>query len=149
MFKILKLKGANIRLIYLIAFLIILWATFMPAFTTQDPSRSDFSADIYTGYYFTHVTLIFYLIGVILIFFRRPTASFVLTVIGNAILSMVIIYFLAFTVGTIEKGEIWHFYYGFYIILFIWIVLIILNILIYKFKSELSVKPSPDQPVNN
>ena len=117
-------------------------------FTTQDPRRSDFSGEIYCGYYFNHVTLIFYLIGVILIFFRRPTASIVLTIIGNAILSMVIIYFLV-DVATIEKGEIWHFYYGFYILIFIWIVLIIINILMFKFKSELSGKRQPDQPVNN
>ena len=92
--------------------------------------------------------MIFYLIVVILIFFRRPTASIVLTIIGNAILSMVIIYFLV-GVATIEKGEIRHFYYGFYILIFLWIVLIIINILMFKFKSELSSRHPPDQPANN
>ena len=144
MSKISKLKGAHIKLMYLIAFLLLLWATFMPAFTTQDPRQSDFSTEsISYGYHFTQVTLIFYLIGVILIFFRSPTASIVLTAIGNAILSIFIIYFL-YEVATIEKGEIWYFYYGFYIIVFLWIVLIIINISMFKFKSELSTKHQPD-----
>ena len=145
-FKILKSKRRDIPLIYLIAFLILLVATFLPAFRTGIPRLT--VVTYYSGYYFTHVTLIFYLIGVILIFFRRPTASIVLTAIGNAILSITIIYFL-YEVATMEKGEAYKFFYGFYIIVFLWIVLILINIYMFKFKSELSVRHPPDQPVNN
>ena len=149
MFKILKSKRRNIPLIYLIVFLLLLYATFLPIYRTGDPRRTGYieSQHITIGYHFTHVALIFYLIGVILLFLRRPIASFVLTAIGNFWLSGSIIYFL-YEVATIEKGEAYAILYGFYILVSLWIFLIILNILMIKFKSELSVRPRKDQPVN-
>ena len=146
MFKIPKLKSENIPLIYFIAFLILVVATFLPAVRLGDPRIHTVS--YYIGYHFTHVTLIFYLIGVILIFFRRPIASFVLTAIGNFILSGTIIYLL-YEVGTRTKGQAYTFLYGFYIIAFLWIVLISINILMFKYKADLGAKPPPVQPVNN
>ncbi len=83
-----------------------------------------------------------------MIYCRRSTASIVLTAIGNAILSLTLINFFV-DVATITKGEAYAILYGFYIILFLWIVLIIINIFMFKFKSELSVRHPPDQPVNN
>jgi hypothetical protein len=68
--------------------------------------------------------------------------------IGNTILSMTLIYFFI-DLATIKKGEAYAILYGFYIIVFLWIVLIIINIFMFKFKSELSVRHPPDQPVNN
>ena len=115
----------------------LLVASFTSAVRTGDPRFGN--VGYLYGYHFTQVTIIFYLIGVILIFFRKVIVSFVFTVIGNVILSGTILYFL-YEVATMPKGAAYLLLYGFYIIVFLWIVLIIINILMIKYKEDLSVK---------
>ncbi len=150
MFKIPKLKRAYIPLIYLIVFIILVVVSFLPAYEIHYPSPySSFGRVLYYyGWQFTFFPLIFYLIGVILIYYRKTIASIIVSAIGNAILILTIVIFLV-EVANIRKGTGYAIKSGFFIIVSLLIVLIIINILMFVYKADLSTKPLPVQPVNN
>ena len=149
MFKILKSKRRDIPLIYLIVLLLFFVACFLPIYSYYRESDLFHDGwDTYYGFSFTSFPLFFYLAGVILLYIRRVNTSTAVTAMGNAILGLNFFLFFLYDLYFISKGERYRIEYGFYILIFLWIVLITLNILMSVYKADLGVKKPPVQPVN-
>jgi len=148
-FKILKSKRRDIPLIYLIVLLLFFVACFLPIYSYYNESDIYPEWDTYYGFSFTSFPLLFYLVGVILLYIRRVNISTAVTAMGNAILGLNFFLFFLYDLYFISKGERYRIEYGFYILIFLWIVLITINILMAVFKADLGVKKPPVQPVNN